>query len=179
MANYKVSLRYAISLLEMAKDKNNLEAISSDMEYIAAVVNSSNKLILMIESPVVRPELKFSVLKEIFAGKINQDSLHFIEFLIEKNREEFLRSIITKFFELKDEYLGIVNVNVKTSQPFTEKQTNQLKARFESMLGKKVRFNFNIDQSIIGGFVARIGDTVYDASISNQLSVLKKQFTKG
>lgn len=179
MTNSKVSLRYAISLLETAKDKNNLDAVSADMEYAAAVLKSSGQLRAMIQNPVVKPALKGSVLKEIFGNKISRESIDFISFLIEKNRIEFLGDIIIKFFELRDEYLGIVNIDVKTAQDFTEEQTGVLKKKFETLLNKKVKFRFEIDKSIIGGFVARVGDTVYDASISNQLSLLKKQFAEG
>jgi F-type H+-transporting ATPase subunit delta len=179
MTNSKVSLRYAVSLLETAKDKMNLDAVSADMEYVAAVLKSSGQLRAMIENPVIKPALKSSVLKEIFSSKISTESMEFISFLIEKNRIEFLQDIAGKFFELRDEYLGIVNINVKTAQEFTEEQTGVLKKKFETLLNKKVKFRFEIDKSIIGGFIARVGDTVYDASISNQLTLLKKQFAEG
>jgi F-type H+-transporting ATPase subunit delta len=179
MTNSKVSLRYAISFLETAKDRNKLDAVSTDMEYINAVISSSSQLKLMIKNPVIKPAVKSSVLKEIFGGKISSDAQEFISFLIEKNRIEYLQDIIHKYFELRDIYLGVVNISVKTAQEFTNEQTSTLKNKFESLLSKKVNFKFEIDNSIIGGFIARVGDTVYDASISNQLSLLKKQFAEG
>jgi F-type H+-transporting ATPase subunit delta len=179
MTNTKVSLRYALSLLETANDKNILDAVSKDMDYVSSVLRSSGQLRAMLGNPVIKPVLKSSVLKELFSNKISNDSLEFIFFLVEKNRIEFLKDIVNKFFELRDEYLGIVNVDVKTALEFTPEQTSVLKKKFEGLLNKKVNFKFEIDKSILGGFVARVGDTVYDASISNQLNLLKKQFAEG
>ncbi|MFO7446102.1 MAG: ATP synthase F1 subunit delta [Ignavibacteriaceae bacterium] len=179
MADYKVSLRYAISLLETAKEKKNVDTVSTDMELVVSVIDSNRHLKLMLDSPVVKPKVKKSILSDIFRGKIDEDSLKFIVFVVEKNREEFLLSILRKYLELKDEHLGIVNVKIKAAQEFSDEQSKQLKGRFESLLNKQVRFKFEIDKSIIGGFIARIGDTVYDASIKHQLNILKKQFIEG
>ena len=179
MADYKVSQRYATSLLGMAADKNNLEKISNDMEFISSVIETNNNLKLMLDSPVVKPKIKSSILEEIFKGKISEDSLKFLLFVVEKNREEFLYSIIKKFLSLKDQHLGIVVVDVKSAQEFSAEQLDDLKNKFEALLNKKVRFNFKIDESIIGGFVARVEDTAYDASIKHQLEILKKQFVEG
>ena len=54
-----------------------------------------------------------------------------------------------------------------------------MRENFEKLLNKKIRFNFTIDPNVIGGFVAKVGDTVYDASLKNQLEILKKRFLKG
>src|SRR5690606_16845767 len=165
MADYKVSQRYATSLLGMAEDKNNLDKISGDMEFVSSVIKANNNLRLMLQSPVVKPKVKSSVIEEIFKGKISEDSLNFLLFVVSKNREEFIPDIIEKFLLLKDQKLGIVSVDVISAEEFNEEQVNQLRNKFESLLNRKVRFRFSIDKSIIGGFVARVEDTVYDASI--------------
>lgn len=179
MADYKISLRYATSLLGSAIEKKNLDTVSKDLEFASAVIEKYNNLKLMLASPVVKPKLKASILQEIFKDKVSEDTMKFILFVVEKNREEFLVSIMKKFLELKDEHLGIVNIKIKAAQEFSEEQAKQLKAKFEGMLNKQVRFKFEIDKSIIGGFIARVGDTVYDASIKHQLNILKKQFAEG
>ena len=179
MAETKVSTRYAISLIGMALEKNVLGEISENMELINSAIQSSSELKNLLDSPVVKLEKKQSILSLIFKDKISDDSLNFIKFVVEKNRENILDSIIKKFLELRDEKLGLVRVEVKTSFDFTDEQKEKLRKRLESILNKKASLKFVIDKSLVGGFIARVGDTVYDASIKHQLDLLRKQFLQG
>ncbi len=179
MAETKVSTRYANSLLDLISEKNNLNDISRDMQLVHSAIRSSNQLKKLLESPVVRAEMKRSILSEIFKNKISSDSLDFIKFVVDKNREDILDSIIEKFLELRDEKLGLVRVEVKTSFDFTEEQKEKLRKRLENILNKKAHLNFIVDKTIVGGFIAKVGDTVFDASIKHQLELLRKEFLQG
>ena len=179
MADFRVLHRYAVSLLETAIEKKNLDVITIDMQLLVDTLRKNKKLELMLESPVIRPELKLKILKEIFDNKISKDSMNFIEFVISKQREDLLQSMGDRFLELRDEHLGIANVIVTAASEFTNEQKNVLQSRLEKILNKKVRLNFKIDLDVVGGFIAKVGDTLYDASIKHQLELLKKQFLTG
>ncbi len=179
MADSKVSLRYAKSLLDSSIEKKNLDVVSTDIEFVVQSIESNLELARVLESPVIKPELKISILTEIFKSRVDSGSMQFLRFVVEKGREDLLLNILKKFLELRDEHLGIVNVVVKTAFEFTAEQKDILRKKLEEFLGKKVRFSFKIDESIIGGFVAKFGDTVYDASLTHQLELLKKQFLHG
>jgi F-type H+-transporting ATPase subunit delta len=176
MVDYKVSYRYATSLLEMGEDKNILEVIADNVELILNALTENPKLRRMLENPIIKPHTKLSILKEIFSSQINTATMNFLGFLINKNREDLLYDIFRKFVELYNEKLGMVNVEVETAFEFDEEQMLRLKNRLEEYLNKKARFNFIINKNIVGGFIAKIGDTVYDASLRHQLDLLKKQF---
>jgi len=176
MANLKVSHRYATSLIETAIEKNKLDKISSDMILLLDALNDNKALQLMLENPVIRPEIKNNILKEIFSSKFDKESLNFLNFVIEKKRENLLDSIAARFLELRDNYLGIVGVTVTTAFKFAEDQIEILQKKLEDILGKKVRLNLVVDESLVGGFIAKAGDTMYDASVRHQLELLKKQF---
>lgn len=179
MTEHKVALRYASSFLESSLDKNSLLTVSEDMEMIVSTLEANRNLMGVLQSPVIKADTKRAILEEIFVSRISVESMNFLKFIIEKNREFLLHDIIKRFLELRDQHLGIVNVEVKTAFEFTEDQKLELQKKFESTLNKKVRFQFSIDKELIGGFVAKAGDTVYDASLKHQLEVLKKQFTQG
>jgi F-type H+-transporting ATPase subunit delta len=102
--------------------------------------------------------------------------MNFINFVVDKRREQILHSIAARFLELRDEYLGIASADVITAYQFTDQQKEILKSRLEKILNKKVKLNFTIDNKLIGGFIAKIGDTLYDASMLHQLELLRKQF---
>ncbi len=179
MADYKVSLRYASSLLDLAIEKNILNTISKDADLITAAFKESPQLKNVLANPVVKPQVKISILEDIFKSRIDNESMNFLKFIIAKNRDNLLYSIYDKFLEIRDEYLGIVNVDVKTAFEFNDSQKDHLKDKLEGLLNKKVNFKFTLDASVIGGFIAKVGDTVFDASIKHQLENLKKQFLQG
>ena len=176
MADFRILHRYATSLLETALEKKNLDLITTDIRLLVETLEGSRDLQLMLESPVVRPELKLSILKEVFSGKISKDTIDFIEFLVSKKRENLIGGIGKRFLELRDAHLGIANVIVTTSSEFSNEQKNVLQSKLEKILEKKVRLNFKTDANLVGGFVAKVDDTLYDASIKHQLELLKKQF---
>jgi len=179
MSDYKISRSYAVSLLESAGEKKLLDAVYGDMQMIASTLKSSRDLARALSSPVIRPNVKLAILEEIFKSKVNSDTMAFLKFLINKNRESLLENIAIIFLELKDEQDGIVTVEVKAPETFTGEQLEKFKSNLETKLNKKVRLNLMIDSDIIGGFVAKVGDTVFDASLSHQLELLKKQLLKG
>jgi F-type H+-transporting ATPase subunit delta len=179
MSEYKVSHMYEVSLFESAMEKNSLDAVSKDVELIYSTLEKNEQLMHVLSNPIIKPNVKFNILDEIFKSRVTQETIDFFHFLVEKKRESLLDTILKLFLEIRDEKLGIVNVEVRTFIPFTNSQIELLKNKLENYLSKKVRFKFKIDESIIGGFVARIGDTLFDASIKHQLELLKKQFLKG
>ncbi len=179
MSDYKVSIRYASSLLETSLEKKSLDKVYADADLIYKTLKSSNDLKRLLSSPVVKAEAKAVILKEIFTNKVSPETINFLNFVIEKNRIDLLQSIIEKFFELRNEKLGLVEVQIKTAFEFTREQSEILKKNLEQLAGKKVVLNFVLDSKVIGGFIARVGDSVYDASIQHQLDLLKKKFLQG
>lgn len=179
MADFRILHRYATSLLETSIEKKNLDIITSDIQLLVETLDKSKLLQLMLESPVVKTEVKLNILKEIFSSKISKDSMDFIEFVISKQRENLLKSIGIRFLEIRDEYLGIANVFVTTATEFNNDQKSLLESKLEKILNKKVRLNFKTDLNLVGGFIAKVNDTLYDASIKHQLELLKKQFLTG
>lgn len=179
MADFRILHRYATSLLETSLEKNNLEVVTSDIQLLVETLEQSKELNRMLHSPVVRPELKINILKEIFSQKISKDSMDFVEFVVSKKRESLLNSIGKRFLELRDEHLGIANVFVTSATEFSNEQKNVLQGRLEKILDKKVQLDFETDLSLVGGFIAKVNDTLYDASIRHQLELLKKQFLTG
>ena len=176
MSSSKAANRYAQSFLDTSIEKNILEKVSADFEFVHQTLLKSNELLRAIKSPVIKSETKKSVLAEVFGKTISKDSIDFLDFVIRKNREEILSEILEKFETLKNEHLGIVKVEVITAFDFATEQRTHLQQKFESYLKKKAQLAYKIDPNIIGGFIAKVGDTVYNASMAHQLGILKKQF---
>jgi len=179
MPSSKIANRYAASLIENSLEKNNLETVFEDIILLINTIDASNELLRAVESPVIKTELKISLLDEIFSDKLSKDTLNFIYFIVHKKREDLLYEIAKRFVDMRNEHLGIVELEVKTAFDFTQEQISNLKDKFEAILKKKVKMKIKIDKNIIGGFIAKVGDTVYDASVIYQLDLLKKEFKQG
>jgi F-type H+-transporting ATPase subunit delta len=178
MAEQKVSARYALSLLDSAIQKDLLDTVSDDIEFISSVLKQNLNLLRMLENPVVKTEMKSSILEEIFKNKVNSETMEFILFVVKKKREEILSSILEKFKELRDLKLGFVNVNVLVASEFSDSQRNELQNKLQNVLKKKVRMSYKVDEKILGGFIVQAGDTVFNASVKHQLDLLKKHFVE-
>lgn len=179
MVSLKVSNRYALSLLNIALEKNMLDTVYKDIKILIDAFDGSKELQRVVESPVIRPDMKLTILGEIFSKKIDKETLNFIHFILQKRREVILYSVAKRFIDLRNEHLGIVELLVRTAFELNEGQKKILKERFEKILDKKTVMNFKVDKDLIGGFVARVDDTVYDASLKHQLELLKKEFIQG
>ncbi|MGE5680841.1 MAG: ATP synthase F1 subunit delta [Bacillota bacterium] len=173
MSNLNIANRYARALMDLAVNENSLDAISADIELINNTLRSSRQLQLTLTSPVVKSEVKHSILTEIFQNRITPVTLSFIQFVINKNREDLLTNIVKQFLAFRDRKLGITSADIISAEPLNDEQKNRLVKRLEGITGKKVRVNYSLNNSIIGGFVIRIEDTVYDASVKHQLDLLK------
>lgn len=179
MSYGKVAIRYASSFLEASIEKNNLDQSASDMEIILNAVNASSLLRKFLENPVVKSEVKKSVLTEIFRKYVSSDTLRFLEFIVDKNRENALRDIAEKFLELKDEHTGVARVDIKSAFELSDDQKKIIEQKFESLLNKKIVASYKVDENVVGGFIAKVKDTVYDASVAHQLELLRQQLLKG
>lgn len=179
MSDLNIANRYATALADLAEEKKSFDTIASDIELVYNTLKASRDLRTMLDSPVIKHEIKLSVLKEIFTSRISKDSLNFLEFIIDKQRENLLFQIMQRFLRMRDERMGIVNAEVTSSVELPDDQKIKLEQKLEKFTGKKVKISFSLDKELIGGFTVRINDTIIDASLKHQLEILKEQFLKG
>lgn len=176
MSGSRAAIRYAKAILSLASDQNLADAVNGDMKLIANTITESKDLGEMLQSPVVPSSVKKSVLLEVFK-KANKTTLSLIDTLITNNRIDILGYVASKYNQLFDQSKGIELATVTTAVPLTGDLEKKVLIKAKELSGKDVEVKNIIDESIIGGFILRIGDIQYNASIANQLSNLKREFT--
>lgn len=179
MRDSRVAKRYAMALMESAREQHVLEEIARDVQLLHGVIKDSREFRLFLSSPVISIEKKRKIVTQLFTEQLHPITYTFLHMLIEKGRENVLPSIITQFYSLHDEILGIISVDVKTVVPFSGIQEKVLLTQLEEYSGKKVRVTFSLDKSIQGGFIARAGDTIFDGSVRRQFERLRERFAQG
>ncbi|MBI5464225.1 MAG: F0F1 ATP synthase subunit delta [Ignavibacteriales bacterium] len=179
MSQVRIAYRYAQALMSAAEESKQIDAIVADVELLRKTIQASRELFLFLKSPIIKREKKRDILKKLFEKKVQPMAVEFLELLAEKGREEVLPEIINEFFRLHDERRGVVNVQVVGAADFTREQTQTLERKLAAYTKKTVKLAFNIDKEVRGGFVAQVGDTVFDGSVKRQLELMRQRFAEG
>ncbi len=179
MSEITISRRYAQALGERAAQAGVTDRVDQDISLIGESLKGSRELVGIFESPIVSREKKADVFRSLFAGKIDDVTLRFLEVLVEKRREDLFPVIVGAYQELRDKELGVLGVSARTALALSPEDEKALASSLEKLTGKKIRLSTKVDASLLGGIVIRVGDTVYDASVSNQLATLRVRLEKG
>jgi F-type H+-transporting ATPase subunit delta len=176
MASTRAAIRYATAILDLANSKGVAEVVNNDMKLIASTINGNLELSTFIQNPTLKVEVKEKALLEVFAGidVVTQGLFHL---LFENKRFEILEGIATEYSKLSDVMNGIEVAKVTTAVPMDAALEAKVKATIATLSDKKITIENTVDASIIGGFILRIGDKQYNASIANRLQVLKRELS--
>ncbi|MUP36944.1 ATP synthase F1 subunit delta [Labilibaculum euxinus] len=175
MNESKISVRYAKALFELGKEENLIESVIKDIQLVDEVCKTMPEFWLMVESPVVKTSQKRTSVKLIFGDKINPVSLNFLDLVVQNRREIYLKDISRNFLSLCRKDKGVLSATL-TSASAIEKESNlKLSELLSKSFNAKIELQEVVDQEIIGGFVLRIEDQQLDASVSNQLNLIKRE----
>lgn len=176
MKGTRAALRYAKAVLNLAKDTNKEAKINDDMVLIASTISESNDLDVMLNSPIIKAEDKENVLKKLFEGKVSDITLGLFH-LLEENKRLNILEAVAKQYTIVYDYLKHIDIaKVTTAVPITKEIEKQVLTKIVQLTGNKATLENVVNPSILGGFILRVGDVQYDASISNHLNELRKEF---
>ncbi len=178
MSEYRIASRYAKSLLGLAVEKKVLEEVKDDMKLLLEVSSENRDLALMLKSPVIGHSKKLVVLNMIFKGKVNDMTMSFFQIVTKKQREEYLITVAKEFLHQYNTHKGIEEATITTTFSLSDSLRNEFIGIVEKITNKKVELTEKVDESLIGGFVLKIGDRQIDDSVSSKLKALRLEFTK-
>ncbi|HZL12190.1 MAG TPA: ATP synthase F1 subunit delta [Prolixibacteraceae bacterium] len=170
-----INVRYAKAFFTLAKEKGLTIELRKDAGLIASVCSSSRDFNLMLESPVVKTSNKINAIKRIFEGKVNLLSLKFLVLITENKRESYLAGIFRNLENLYRQEEGIKTAILTSAEPLDEALVLQVRKILETEFNAKIELSETVDDELIGGFVLRVDDNQYDASISTQLRKIKNK----
>ncbi len=170
MSSHTVARRYAAALADVAVAQGEQREIQDELVGWELMIQSNLQLREVFENPTISYTQKQSVLKELISRtKVRPSTANFLQTLLKNQRITALGEINKLFARVLDERAGVVAALVTTARPISEAIKKALSDRLSSITGKQVRLSFATDEQLIGGMVARVGSTVYDGSILNQL----------
>jgi F-type H+-transporting ATPase subunit delta len=175
MDQSKINVRYAKAFFTLAKEKGLTLELRKDAGLIASVCETSSDFILMLDSPVVKTSQKVEALKRIFTGKVNDLSLNFLLLITENKRENYISGIFRNLEDLYRREEGIRSAVLTSALPLSESLVLQVRKILETEFDAKVELSQKVDNRLLGGFVIRVDDKQYDASLSTQLKKIREQ----
>ncbi len=176
MASTRAAIRYAKAILDLANSKGVAEAVNNDMKSIATAIENNSELSAFIQNQTTKVEVKESALLEVFVN-VNGVTKGLFHLLFENKRFEILDAIAVEYNKLFDESNGVETAKVTTAIPMDAALEAKVLAKIATLSDKKITIENIVDPSIIGGFILRIGDNQYNASVANRLQVLKRELS--
>jgi F-type H+-transporting ATPase subunit delta len=175
MNQSKIAVRYAKALFLTARDHQILDLVKTDLILITEVLKQNEAFRNFIFSPVTKPRALRRVIETAFGGgKIEGTTLSFIGLLIKNNRIQFLEETARVFFDIYSKYLGIKSAMLYTVNDLSEKYKLKFQQVLKDIYHSEIDLSVAQKPEIIGGFILRVEDQQYDASIATQLNHLKK-----
>lgn len=174
MHSTKAARRYATALLEVAKERNELDEILDDITLIRNTMEGSKELVTFLKSPIIKFDDKVAVLEELFFDNLQEATRLFIRLLARKDRINLLEDVVNAFIAKYKEHAGIITIDVFVAEELNEEQRESLHRTLEEKTQKKVDLNLTIDESLKGGMAVRIDDTVIDGTVKHQLAKLEE-----
>ena len=174
----KAAIRYAKAVLQQANETKVAEVMFDDMKSVYTTIQGSKELRSVLKSPVVKSNDKKEALLSIFE-KQSDTTKRLIQVLVDNKRIPLLSAVASSYIDLYNESKGVKVAKVITAVALTPALEEKVLAKVKDLTGStSVTLNKEIDPAIIGGFILRVGDLQYNASIANQLGNIKREFSK-
>ncbi len=179
MSVSRLSSRYAKSLIELAEEKGAFNEVSADMKSLQKIVAENKELQNFFSSPVIKPEKKSKVASAMFEGKVHPITWSFMDLVIKKRREAYMKDIMNSYVLQYNVKNKIATATLITAAPVGD----DIRKKIEGIVLKNlegvesVEITSEIDKSLLGGFVLKYEDKLYDSSVKNKLEKLRKQFS--
>lgn len=169
------ALAYARSLLELANEREEARSVYDEFAGLGEILQANPIFAEYLSDPAIRQSDRRAAIERIFRGRISDLFLNFLGVLNRNGRMRKLAEIQAAYTELYDELLGNIEVDVTSVQKLSEQDVETVRQRVGAALGKNAIVYQYVDESILGGLVLRVQDRLIDASVRNQLKVMREK----
>lgn len=174
-----VSKTYGEALFELAKEEKTLDVIQEEATAVLEIFKQNEELVKLLNHPKISKEEKVSVIENVFKGRASDMIVGFLVLIVEKGRYNEICQIFTYFLEQVKEFKRIGVAYVTSAIPLTMEQKKKIEEKLLATT-QYIQFEmyFEVDKSLIGGMVIRIGDRVVDSSIRTKLNQMTQTLSK-
>jgi F-type H+-transporting ATPase subunit delta len=171
----KIAAPYARALFDFSVEKNIMHQITADFQNLESFLEEGVELMSYLNNPIVSKTAKREVLTKALQSQINTDTFKFLMILVNKDRINLLKYVISNYLELVYKTASIKTIEVSTAFTFTNTQKDELIQKLKELTNaREIRLIITVDSSLIGGFLIKTESRVIDFTIKNQLQKLAK-----
>lgn len=165
---------YAQALFELSLEQNDLTEVYNDLTECSKIFEDNPDFVSLLDSPVLMKDEKHGIIDKVFGSE--RGTVHDLICLVtDKNRIRYFTKIAEAFNVLYDDHMGIREMTAVTSTPLKPDTREKLIRKLEEKSGKKVKLKEEVDPSILGGIVLKIGDSMIDDSVKGRLESIARQ----
>jgi len=178
MARSVSARRYAQAVYQLAEEKNEVEKWLDDLAVLAASVHDE-VFIIFANSPKVESEKKSAVIKEAFGEIVGELAINLVSLLAGRGAVADLPAIEDAFQEFVDADRGLERAEIVSAVELTGDQHKNISDALSVLIGKELTVVTRVDESLLGGFVARVGDRLIDGSIRTRFEDMRRELVRG
>lgn len=176
MSSQTVARRYASALADVVAERGEAATVQAELAAWEKMLVDNPPLLEAFSNPTVAQQQKEKLLSELIARtRVQPTTANFLRVLLKNQRLAELPQVNTKFAEVLDDRAGVISARVTSARPVSAGTKSSLEAKLAEMTGKKIRLSFDTDEALLAGIVTRIGSTIYDGSVRNQLKRLGEE----
>lgn len=176
MSSQTVARRYASALADVISERSEGVPVQEELAAWEKMMATNALLLEAFSNPTVAYQQKEKVLNELIARtKVRTTTANFLRVLLKNQRLAELPQVNAKLAQIIDERSGVASAQVVSARPVSEDIRASLAEKLGELTGRKVRLSFETDETLLGGIVTRIGSTIYDGSVRNQLRRLGEE----
>lgn len=165
---------YASALYAAADSAGQVEEVAEELRLVRSTVQNNEDLRKVLLRSVTPDGVKKRIIHRLFASHLSSLTLHFLNLLVDKRREDVVESIDAAFRKVADERSNIVRADLVSAVQLNDQELQGARKALAQMTGKQVELDPRVDTEIIGGLVIRIGDRLIDGSVRGQIARLKE-----
>ncbi len=174
----EVSRVYAGALLEIGLESKSLFQLQEELSFIVDLLSSDSDFENFLNAPVIPRQTKKNFINKIFKDKLSEDTVGFLDVLLDNDRQKFLKDIYHSFVEQIDAANKRQRIKLISSVKLNEKMLGDIKSVMSKKFNKDISIEETVDESIIGGFIIEINDRIIDGSVANSLKNIKQKLLK-
>jgi F-type H+-transporting ATPase subunit delta len=171
-----VAKRYAKALFELAAQQQLVSEVEAQLKLIVETLKQDEDVQKFLSLPSIDTDKKIALLKSAFGDRVSVLVLNTIELLVTRRRQDLIAEVYEAFVKIAGEALGQAHATVYAAKALTDEELAGVAAEFGQLTGKTIIADQVVEPSLLGGIQVRIGDRLYDGSLSGKLERLQKSF---
>lgn len=167
------AIQYANALLQLTEEKGDPKVVLENLQVLRNVFLDDQELMVLFKHPAIAASKKLEFLKEASAG-LDELTAQLLQLLCERRKLHLVPAIMEQFYQLLLAKYNRVVGTLTSAEPISDEDVASIKKKLEERLQKTVQLSVNVDKSLIGGYMLKVGDEVIDGSLKGRLQSIEK-----